>query len=397
MKYSKLYRETLLLDVIPFWEHYSLDHKNGGYFTCLDEKGNVFDTEKFIWLQGRQAWMFSKLYNKVEKNPKWLSIAKSGIEFLKKQGMDQEGNFYFSTTAEGKPLVKAYNIFSDCFAAMAFSQYAKATGDEEIRMLAQKTFYNILKREQQPKGIFEKSTNVIPLKGFSLPMIMSNLVLELEDLLSSEEVEKTINNSVNLVMNVFLDQITGLIYEYKLPDGSKHDSFNGRLLNPGHGIEAMWFMMDIALRKNDTMLIEKAVQTILTILKYSWDEKYGGIFYYMDSKGHPPQQLEWDQKLWWVHLEALVALSKAYELTANKEVWKWYLKIHDYSWSHFSDPVNGEWHGYLNRQGEVLLNLKGGKWKGCFHVPRAMYQCWQSFENIEAASDLEIKNQIKKN
>ena len=24
------------------------------------------------------------------------------------------------------------------------------------------------------------------------------------------------------------------------------------------------------------------------------------------------------------------------------------------------------------RNGEKLLNLKGGKWKGCFHVPRAL-------------------------
>jgi N-acylglucosamine 2-epimerase len=30
----------------------------------------------------------------------------------------------------------------------------------------------------------------------------------------------------------------------------------------------------------------------------------------------------------------------------------------------------------------VLLNLKGGKWKGCFHVPRAMYLCWQQFEAL---------------
>ena len=37
------------------------------YFTCLDRQGNVFDTDKFIWLQGREVWMFSMLYNKVEK------------------------------------------------------------------------------------------------------------------------------------------------------------------------------------------------------------------------------------------------------------------------------------------------------------------------------------------
>ncbi|MBD0831600.1 AGE family epimerase/isomerase [Aestuariibaculum sediminum] len=384
MNYSTLYKNTLLNDILPFWEEYSIDWEHGGYFTCLNTQGQVYDTDKFIWLQARQAWTFSMLYNNVEKNPKWLDIAKNGIDFLKRFAMDSEGQFYFSVTQTGKPLVKAYNIFSDCFAAMAFSQFAIATNDESLKTLAKTVYYNILNRINNPKGIYEKQTDIRPLIGFSLPMILSNLVLELEGILLDDEIEKTIDFSINQVMNVFLDESSGLIFENVMPDGSHHDSFNGRLLNPGHGIEAMWFMIDIGVRRKDQVLIQKATDTILTILDYSWDKKYGGIFYFMDVKGHPPQQLEWDQKLWWVHLETLVALAKSYEHTQSKMVLSWYNKVHDYTWQHFSDPENGEWFGYLNRRGEVLLPLKGGKWKGCFHVPRAMYQCWKSFENIEA-------------
>jgi N-acylglucosamine 2-epimerase len=380
---SELYKSTLLQDVIPFWEQNSIDWQNGGYYTCLDRKGKVFERDKFMWLQGRQAWMFSMLYNNVEKNEKWLKIAKNGIDFLINKGMDLEGNFYFSSTEQGEPLVQPYNIFSDCFAAMAFSQYAIATKDESIKKLAIQTYYNILKKKDNPKLQFEKSTGARPLKSFALPMILSNLVLEFEDVLKNEEVEKIIDFSIHEVMEVFLDKNSGLIYEFVKPDGSLEDSFNGRLLNPGHGIEAMWFMMDIGFRRNDQQLIQKAVNTTIKILEHSWDDQFGGILYFMDANGKPPQQLEWDQKLWWVHLESLIALSKAYELTQRKEVLAWYQKVHDYAWSHFSDPENGEWFGYLNRQGEVLLDLKGGKWKGCFHVPRAMYQCWKSFENIE--------------
>lgn len=383
MKYHLLYKNTLLNDIIPFWENHSIDSECGGYFTCLDNTGKVYDTDKFMWLQGRQAWTFSMLYNTVEKNEAWLKTAKHGIDFIIKHGMDKDGNFYFSTTREGKPLVQPYNIFSDCFAAMAFSQYAIASGDEEIKQLAKQTYLNILKKKDNPKGVYEKSTNARPLKSFSLPMILSNLVLELESVLDEEEVNKTIDFSINEVMNVFLDKDSGLIYEFVRADGSHEDSFNGRLINPGHGIEAMWFMIDIGVRRKDTQLIEKAADTILRILEYGWDEKYGGIFYFMDAQGKPPQQLEWDQKLWWVHLETLVALAKAYEQTGRKELMDWYEKVHDYAWSHFADPDNGEWFGYLNRQGDVLLDLKGGKWKGCFHVPRAMYQCWKTFDKIE--------------
>lgn len=383
MKYASLYKNSLLNDIIPFWETNAIDLEHGGYYTCLDKNGKVYDTDKFMWLQGRQAWTFSMLYNSVEKNENWLKTAKHGIDFIIEHGMDKDGNFYFSTTKEGNPLVQPYNIFSDCFAAMAFSQYAIASGDKDIKELAKQTYLNILKKKDNPKGTYEKSTGERPLKSFSLPMILSNLVLELEGVLDEDEVNKTIDFSINEVMNVFLDKESGLIYEFVRPDGSHEDSFNGRLLNPGHGIEAMWFMIDIGVRRKDSKLIEKAAETILRILEYSWDDKHGGIFYFMDALGKPPQQLEWDQKLWWVHLEALVALAKAYEHTGRKELMDWYEKVHDYAWSNFSDPENGEWFGYLNRQGDVLLDLKGGKWKGCFHVPRAMYQCWKTFERIE--------------
>lgn len=389
MKYSGIFKEELLENVVPFWEKYSLDEEFGGYFTCLDQKGKVYDTDKFIWLQGRQAWMFSYLYNNVAPKEQWLKTAKIGINFLVKHGMDAQGNFYFSTTREGKPLVQPYNIFSDCFAAMAFGQYAKATGDEEIQKLAKQTYLNILDRKENPKGKYEKSTGNRPLRSFALPMILSNLVLELEDILSEDEIQQTIDFSVKEVMDTFLQKENGLIYESLNPDGTINDSFEGRLINPGHGLEAMWFMIAIGERNNDKKLINKAVKTMLNILEFGWDKEHGGIFYFLDVKGHPPQQLEWDQKLWWVHLEALVALSKAYLHTKDDKIWEWYEKVHNYTLKRFPDKENGEWFGYLNRQGEPHLSLKGGKWKGCFHVPRGLYQCWKTFEKIEAEKNQE--------
>ena len=80
--YAAKYRDALLTDVIPFWERHSIDREHGGYFTCLARDGSVFDTDKFIWLQGRQAWTFAMLYNRLEGRPRWLEIARHGIEFV---------------------------------------------------------------------------------------------------------------------------------------------------------------------------------------------------------------------------------------------------------------------------------------------------------------------------
>jgi N-acylglucosamine 2-epimerase len=385
-KLEQQYKNELLNNVLPFWLQKSQDKECGGYFTCLDRQGNVFDTDKFIWLQGRQVWMFSTLYNKVEKRQEWLDCAIQGAEFLKKNGHDGECNWYFSLTREGKPLIQPYNIFSYTFAAMAFGQLSLATGNQEYADITKHTFDNILLRRNNPKEKWNKAhPGTRLLKGFSLPMILSNLTLEIEHLLDKKSVEQIMEECIHEVMEVFLrPELGGLIVENVNSDGSLSDTFDGRLMNPGHALEAMWFIMDLGVRLNRPELIEKAVETTLKTIEYGWDNKYGGIFYYMDRKGFPPQQLEWDQKLWWVHIETLISLLKGYQLTGSQECLNWFEKVHAYTWNHFKDPEYPEWWGYLNRRGEVLLDLKGGKWKGCFHVPRGLYQCWKILEAINA-------------
>ena len=387
----ELYKEELLENVVPFWLTKSQDEKYGGYFSCLDRQGNVYDTDKFIWLQGRQVWLFSMLYNKVEKRQEWLDCAIQGAEFLKKYGHDGNYNWYFSLTQDGKPLMEPYNIFSYTFAAMAFGQLSLATNNSEYADIAKKTFEIVLSKQDNPKGEWNKAhPGTRNHKGFSLPMILSNLTLEIEHLLDKEIVEQTMEECINEVMNNFLrPELGGIIVENLNADNSLSDTFDGRLVNPGHGIEAMWFIMDLGVRLNRPELIDQAVKTTLTTLEYGWDKEYGGIFYFMDRKGFPPQQLEWDQKLWWVHIEALISLLKGYQLTGSKECLTWFKKVHEYTWNHFKDSEHPEWWGYLNRQGEVLLDLKGGKWKGCFHVPRGLFQCWKTLE--------EIKNKIQNN
>jgi len=387
------YKSELLENVVPFWLNKSQDSKHGGYFTCLDRQGNVFDTDKFIWLQGRQVWLFSMLYNKVEKNQEWLDCAIQGAEFLKKYGHDGDYNWYFSLTREGNPLVQPYNIFSYTFATMAFGQLSLATGSEEYAEIAKKTFNKILSKQDNPKGKWNKAyPGTRELKGFSLPMILSNLTLEIEHLLDKELVERTMEDCIHEVMEVFLrPELGGIIVENLNQDGTLSDSFDGRLINPGHGLESMWFIMDLGVRLNRKDLIEKAVSTTQKLMEYGWDKKYGGIFYFMDRNGFPPQQLEWDQKLWWVHIEALIALLKGYNLTGSKECLDWFKKLHDYTWKHFKDTEHPEWWGYLNREGNVLLDLKGGKWKGCFHVPRGLYQCWKTLEKIDYSETSTLK------
>ena len=124
------YHDELHNRVLPFWLEHSQDKEYGGYFTCLDRYGSVFDTDKFMWLQGREVWLFSMLCNKEGIRPEWLECARQGAEFMLKHGHDGDYNWYFALTREGQPLIDPYNIFSYTFAAMAFAQLHKAAADD---------------------------------------------------------------------------------------------------------------------------------------------------------------------------------------------------------------------------------------------------------------------------
>ncbi len=402
------YKHELLDSVVPFWLNKSQDKEFGGYFTCLNREGDVYDTDKFIWLQGREVWMFAKLYNTVEPRQEWLDAAIQGAEFLKQHGHDGQLNWYFALDREGQPLVEPYNIFSYTFATIAFGQLSialktaaahpcpslgRGDGEGSSNMLlslsaeyadiAKRTFDIVLSKTDNPKGRWSKAApGAREMKTFDLPMILCNVALEIESLLDPAFLQKAIDTCLHEVMDVFYRPELGLIVEALGKDGQLVDCFDGRKLNPGHAIEAMWFVMDLGKRLGRPELIQQAVDICLQEVEYGWDKQYGGIFYFMDRLGHPRHELEWDQKLWWVHIETLISLIKGYQLTGDEHCLRWFERVHNYTWSHFRDPEYPEWYGYLNRQGEVLLPLKGGKWKGCFHVPRGLLNVWKILEDI---------------
>jgi N-acylglucosamine 2-epimerase len=217
-------------------------------------------------------------------------------------------------------------------------------------------------------------------------MIMLNLIEEVGDG-NYDKYKTEIEYCFKKIEEHFID---GVVHEFISEDGSRHDSAEGRLLNPGHAIEAGWFLLHWAERTMNKELMIMAADIIRSSFARSWDEKYNGIFYFLDSEGKSPVQLEWDMKLWWPHCEAMYAFMLLYKHFKNPEDWNNFIRIKEYSFEHFSDPEYGEWFGYLNRRGEVTHRFKGGPYKGCFHVPRALWLCLNTFNDLQNNPDQEL-------
>ena len=99
------YRKQLTEEILPFWLEHALDLENGGIFTCLDREGQIYGSEKSVWFQGRALWTFSKAYNVIEKNPRYIEAAKCIYDFLPKC-VDRDGRMFFTVTADGREIQK---------------------------------------------------------------------------------------------------------------------------------------------------------------------------------------------------------------------------------------------------------------------------------------------------
>ena len=129
-------------------------------------------------------------------------------------------------------------------------------------------------------------------------------------------------------------------------------------------------------RANDTgdkELHKKAVEIFDLAFNAGWDKEYGGILYFLDCLGNPPEAYEHDMKLWWPHNEILIASMMAYRDTGDEYYMDWFKKTLSYCQEVFSDPEFGEWYGYLRRDGKPTEPAcKGSTFKGPFHLPRML-------------------------
>ena len=381
-----VYRDGLLEDTLPFWTRHAVDREHGGFLFCLDRDGSLVDTDKGLWQHGRFTWLLATLYNTVEPRAEWLELARHGIEFLRAHAFDTDGRMFFQVTREGAPLRKRRYVFTEAFGAIAFAAYARAAGDERAAEQARALFRLMLEFGTTPGRIPPKVDPATrPSKGLGFPMIALSVAQclrdDLDDPLAAEQVDRSIE-----ALRDFVKPELEAVLETVGPRAELIDHFDGRTLNPGHALEAAWFVLAEAWRRDgDAELTRLGCSMVDWMWRRGWDEEHGGLFYYRDLRGLPVQEYWHDMKFWWPHNEAVLATLLAYRATGEPRYAQWHALVHDWAHEHFADPEHGEWFGYLHRDGRLSVPLKGNLWKGPFHLPRMQLFAWQALEGMRAA------------
>ena len=374
---APFYRRSLLKDVVPFWFPRCIDTKHGGYLHSLDQDGTIVDTDKSVWAHGRMAWMLFALYNTVEQKPEWLEWGNSGLKFLEDHCFDEDGRMYFHVTRDGQPIRKRRYAFSECFASIAYAAHARATGDDRSATRAVELLHQFLDWNFTPGLMPPKFTDTRPSTGIGPRMMAITTAQELRDNLGEDDFfTDVIDQNIAEIEQLFLKPDIRCVMENVAPDGSILDTYDGRTLNPGHAIEAAWFIMKEGNHRQSKPMVHLGTRILDWMWERGWDTEHGGLFYFRDVYDKPVQEYWHDMKFWWPHDEAIIATLIAFLLTGDEKYRRMHHQVHSWSFKTFADEEHGEWFGYVHRDGRISSSLKGNLWKSFFHHPRMLWMCW---------------------
>lgn len=376
---ARFYRKHLVDDVIGFWEPRTGDPEYPGYLVPFDREGHSTGTDKNIWCQGRQTYMFAAMYHHIAPRSAWMDLARRGRDFLVLHAHAGGGRWHYLLRRDCSVIDATRSILSDAFAVMGLCQYAVASGRDEDLPLIRMAF-DTMERNFHTPGFaeFHHFKRDPACKHHGLRMIMIGLAPLLRQVLGAARIGPLIDQCLHEILYVFAKDDHYALFETLDGNGNVMPDTRFQTLNPGHALESMWFCMEEGLHRRDPSVIDRAIQVAGWAYENGLDRVHDGLFAFTTpTNSSPPEALPnlqisetWDSKIWWVHSEALYALALAARIKNDATMWQRFLAMHAYTQKYFADPVYGEWYSYLYRDGMSRITDKGTWIKCAFHVPR---------------------------
>lgn len=378
---SALYRSQLA-EIMEEWADHTEDFVNGGYLTDFGEEWKLLSCKKNIWAQARQTYMFAAYYDVSGGEKRWLELAKRGRDFLTAHAYAGNGRWNYEVSDDGREVLEGTTtIFTDLFVLIALSQYAVASGDETDKELIQKTFDQVVKNIKDPEfPDIKPHVWTAGIERHSPYMIAVHSSMVAEQVLGEEVTRPFILFCIDKLLTFFGKNESGFLLESLKADGSVWDTPEGRIVNPGHILEGMWFCIDYARNCQNEKIIADALAIIRKTVQAAEDQTYGGVIHRFDCYGKEGEavlktdtgELKADQKVDWVNCESLYAMALAAVLSGDQQSVEAFWRQHQFCQKYFRPKDGGDWYPVLERDGTPLRKNKGGTHRVAFHVPRAL-------------------------
>lgn len=348
------YRDELFSRFLPNMDRYAIDHENGGVMCNLDVRtGELTNTVKRAWFVGRGLWVYSWLYNNIERNPRYLEIARKSKDLALKVRPGEDHVFWPNQfSADGSERSEPGDIYGSLFVAEGLAEYAIASGEMEYRDLAKKIMFDCLARYDRPDytypmAYFGGSSRIEHPRVLGHWMIFLSLSTQMLRHAHDPDLEKLADRCVEMIMDYHINPDHGLTNEYINHDLSRPSEEFAQFSVIGHGLETVAFVMFEAERRRDTALFERAYAAFKKHVDVARDPVYNGYFHAVQHV----DEYRWSTgKALWNQEEVLTGTLFVIEHTGDPWAQEHFSRTHHYIYEKFISPGNKFWHNGGNRK-----------------------------------------------
>ncbi len=319
-KLRDTYIEALLGKFIPNMDKYVVDHELGGFMCSIDIRSRkLISTTKRAWFEGRGIWMFSFLYNTIEKKPRYLEIATQSKNFILKL-LPKDGSYYISSfTKEGVPIGNVEgDIYGNLFVAEGLAEYSKALGDKRYFDQAKDIILKAVERYDRPDFTYayKAETRLAGPRILGHWMILLSLSTQMLRQYPDTEIRALADRCVDAIMNHHLNPEFKLLNEALAHDMSLlTDPVASQYGDIGHGCETLAFVMNYAVLIKDAKLFKRASAEFKRHVDIAWDDIYGGHFHVLENVSTNTWTLN---KVRWLQEEILIGALILIEHTGDE-------------------------------------------------------------------------------
>lgn len=406
------------------WYPAAIDSTYGGFLSNFAyDFSPEKKQEKMIVSQSRHVWTTSKAAIYYPHDELYLHLAEQGWVFLKDKMWDKKhGGFFTLVDQQGNLLPTGQEVktaYGNAFAIFGLAAYYEASGDTAALNLAKKAFWWLEENSHDPvyHGYFQSlakdgtplldrtglpSTSQIGYKDQNSSIHLLEAFTALYAVWPDELLKERLEEMLYLIRDTLVTE-KGYLQLFFQPNWDpvayrdsaesaieKHHSLDH--VSFGHDVETAYLMLEAShvLGINEPVTMEIAKKMVDHSLLNGWDRKTGGFYdggYYF--KGQEDLKIIKDTKNWWAQAEGLnTLLIMADHFPEDKlDYFGKFQKQWAYIKTYLIDQEHGGWYpGGLDKEPDQKKARKGHIWKTPYHNFRSLANCVQRLRSNKASA-----------
>ena len=375
--------DTELKRILDYWEKYTQDFSNGGFYGQISEENIVNEkAPKGSVLNTRILWTFSASYQ-YTRNPRHLEIASRAFNYIHEYLWDPVfGGLFWSVDYRGKMLDHHKQVYAQAFGIYGLSEYYRVTGNKTA-----------LEQALELRHLIEKFSSD-PVHGGYVDAFARDWSFLADKRLSAkdENTSKTMNTHLHIVeayANLFevwpdadlkksILQLLN-IFDEKIINKTNHHlglffsddwKMDTTLISYGHDIEAGWLLQSCAESIREDNALSRAEKNAILITDAAMEgmDTDGGLWYEFNTITGKLIS----EKHWWPQAEALIGLCNAWQISGNIIYKNALLRNWQFIKHAIINQLQGEWIWGIDKENKQMPGQdKTGIWKCPYHNCRA--------------------------